>query len=119
MGQPLQQADDGSTRYGFGMRLQGDWHYGVLLDSRQAPRFELSFNNDDEAASMQPLCLLDYTGFTERLQAMGLQRTSVHGEHARLQHEVFSKPGLQVSVLPQGESAGNAQHLCVRMVSIP
>lgn len=37
----------------------------------------------------------------------------------RVQQEIFSKPGLQVSVYPQGESAGNAQQLCVRMVSIP
>lgn len=119
MGQPLQQAEGNSTRHGFGVRLEQDWNYGVLLDSRQQPRFELSFNNDNDAASMQPLCQLDYAGFTEKLQAQGLQRASFHGEHGQLQREIFSKPGLQVSVYPQGESAGNAQHLCVRMVSIP
>ncbi|KRG79301.1 hypothetical protein ABB30_01320 [Stenotrophomonas ginsengisoli] len=119
MGQTLQQATDGSPRYGFGVRLDDSWNYGVLLDTQQKPRFELSFNPSDEAASMQPLCQLDYAAFAARLQGLGLQRSAVLGEHGRLQHETFSKPGLQVSVYPQGESAGNAQHLCVRMVSIP
>lgn len=119
MGQTLQQATDGSPRHGFGVRLDESWNYGVLLDTQQKPRFELSFNPSDEAASMQPLCKLDYVTFAARLQGLGLQRSAVLGEHGRLQHETFSKPGLQVSVYPQGESAGNAQHLCVRMVSIP
>lgn len=119
MGQTLQQATDGSPRYGFGVRLDDSWNYGVLLHTQQKPRFELSFNPSDEAASMQPLCQLDYAAFAARLQGLGLQRSAVLGEHGRLQHETFSKPGLQVSVYPQGESAGNAQHLCVRMVSIP
>lgn len=121
MGQTLQQATDGSPRYGFGVRLDDSWNYGVLLHTQQKPRFELSFNPSDEAASMQPVCQLDYATFAARLQGLGLglQRSAVLGEHGRLQHETFSKPGLQVSVYPQGESAGNAQHLCVRMVSIP
>lgn len=125
MGQPLQQADGDNTRHGFGVQLDDNWNYGVLLDSRQQPRFELSFNNstDDSSiggsASMQTLCQLDYAGFTARLEAQGLQRASFHGGHGQLQREIFSKPGLQVSVYPQGESAGNAQQLCVRMVSIP
>lgn len=119
MGQPLQQADDGSPLHGFGVLLEENWSYGVLLDNRQQPRFELSFNNADEAASMRPLCQLDYADFTEMLQAEGLQRSAFHGEHGQLQREIFSKQGLQISVYPQGESADNAQHLCVRMVSIP
>lgn len=119
MGQPLQPADDGSPLHGFSVRLGENWHYGVLLDNRQQPRFELSFNHADDAASLQPLCQLDYAAFTEKLQAQGLQRASFHGEHGQLQREIFSKPGLQVSVYPQGESAGNAQQLCVRTVSIP
>lgn len=119
MGQPLQQADDGSPLHGFGVLLEQNWSYGVLLDNRQQPRLELRFNNADEAASMQPLCQLDYAAFTEKLQGLGLQRAAVPGEHGRLQHETFSKPGLQVSVYPQGESASNAQHLCVRRIAIP
>lgn len=119
LGQPLQQADGSSTLYGFNIGLDGNWQCGALLDSRQQPRLELSFNHDNDAASLQTLCQLDYAGFTARLEAQGLQRASFHGGHGQLQREIFSKPGLQVSVYPQGESAGNAQQLCVRMVSIP
>lgn len=108
MGQPLQQADGDNTRHGFGVQLDDNWNYGVLLDSRQQPRFELSFNNstDDssigDSASMQTLCQLDYAVFTARLEAEGLQRASSMAGTASCSAKSSASPGCRSASTRRG-----------------
>lgn len=121
MGIPMETARDGSARYGFGEALDTQWTYGVGLDATtpDASRFEFAFNPSQADAPMTPICQMDYDAFTAKLEAMGFTRTPYRAEHGRFVKEWFDKPGLRVSVYPQGETAEAAAHRCVRMVTIP
>jgi hypothetical protein len=121
LGVPMEAARSGSARYGFGEALNPQWTYGVSLDatSPEAAKFEFSFNPSQADAPMTPICQLDYDAFTARLEALGFTRTPYRAEHGRFVSEWFDKPGLRVSVYPQGETAQAAAHRCVRMVTIP
>jgi hypothetical protein len=121
MGLPMERARDGSARYGFGESLNPQWTYGVSLDATApgAAKFEFSFNPSQAGAPMTPICQMDYDAFTAKLEALGFTRTPYSAEHGRFVSEWFDKPGLRVSVYPQGETAEAAAHRCVRMVTIP
>lgn len=121
MGVTMERARDGSARYGFGEALDAQWTYGIGLDATapEATKFEFSFNPTRSGAPMTPICQMDYDAFTARLEALGFTRTPYSAEHGRLVKEWFDKPGLRVSVYPQGETAQAAAHRCVRMVTIP
>jgi hypothetical protein len=121
LGIPMETARDGSARYGFGEAINAQWTYGVELDATapDASRFEFAFNPSQADAPMTPICQMDYDAFTARLEAMGFKRTPYNAEHGRFVKEWFDRPGLRVSVYPQGETAEAAAHRCVRMVTIP
>ncbi|WP_093141587.1 hypothetical protein [Pseudoxanthomonas sp. GM95] len=121
LGVPMEGARNGSARYGFGESLNAQWTYGVSLDATApgAAKFEFSFNPSQADAPMTGICQMDYDAFTAKLEALGFKRTPYSAEHGRFVSEWFDKPGLRVSVYPQGETAEAAAHRCVRMVTIP
>ena len=120
MGIRLERARDGSARYGVGAALDPPWSYTIELDATapDAAKFAFNFTPASADAAMTPVCQLDYDAFGQRLEALGFTRTPYNAEHGRLVKEWFDKPGLRVSVYPQGESDGAAEHRCVRTVTI-
>lgn len=121
MGVDLERARDGSAQYGVGAALDAPWSYTIELDatSPDAAKFAFNFTPSAADAPMTPICQMDYDAFASRLEALGFTRTPYNAEHGRLVKEWFDRPGLRVSVYPQGESDGTAEHRCVRTVTIP
>lgn len=121
MGVSLERARDGSARYGFGAALDSSWSYTIELDSTSpdAAKFAFNFMSSSPDASMSPICQMDFDAFSRRLEALGFTRTPYNAEHGRLVKAWFDKPGLRVSVYPQGESNESAEHRCVRTVTMP
>lgn len=117
----MTQAKDGTHRFGAGGALNSDWNYGVTLDKALAgnPRLEFSFNPNNPGAKLSPICQPDYEEFAQSLQSLGFKREPYRAEHGRLIKEFFDKPGLRVSVYPEGEGNDSAARTCVRMITIP
>jgi hypothetical protein len=117
--------DTAGGRLGHGERLTPEWSSSYELDPAgpDGPRFEFAFLPEPPGAypAMTAICALDFDGVAAELVAMGFRHETVRGEHGRIVHERFDRPGLRVIVETRGESDDTPAaigHACVRTIRI-
>lgn len=114
-----------SGRLGFAEQLSRDWWSSYEWDPTRAygKQFEFAFRpaQPDAYPTATDICAVDFERFAAELQAMGFARETYRGEHNRVIHERFERPGLTVTVYTRGESDASPEkiaHACVQMVHI-
>jgi hypothetical protein len=124
MGVPIEWANDGAKRYGFGTSLTPQWDIGfgvnrIQESKKEWPRFEFFLDPNPRGTfpPMTDICQFDYDHFTAELEAMGFHRAPYYdfqpqapiGQqpllHGRLMYDIFSHPDkrMLIEVSPEGE----------------
>lgn len=127
LGIDIEQAKDGSGRYGAGGDIAIAWTYGIEVVPAGIPAMSPRFSFDitpavaGETPDMATVCHPDFEQFAARLQAMGLQRTPYHAEHGRYLHDEYRKDRLAIYVIPGAQLDPDTMTIvrtCVRSIRI-
>lgn len=119
MKQPVRSFGPGKS--GFSGNLTPNWSFALVLrnagEARARVDFEFLDGSPRRDTSATEICSLDLDYVASELRAVGFKRETVYGEHGRVMHDRFDRPGFSIEVdsisEPYATSSDSSPRSCV------